>query len=234
MVERQLYNFQKRFLFEIAWFKEEECTNLVSGSWKETGMVDLAGVQAISESCTNKLRSWNRMSFKSIQQELDWRKKQLEKLQQRYPDKETLTRRIQIERDINQLLEKEETMWLQRSHISWMKEGDKNTKFFHSYANGRRRKNMITGILDADGAWETRKENISIILLEHFKNIYKAGDVQINNDLFFGMHGRVTEEMNRELLRPFTREDIETSLFGMHPSKSPGFDGLPAAFFQKY
>ena len=43
-----------------------------------------------------------------------------------------------LKEEINLLLAKEATMWLQRSKIMWLKDGDKNTKFFHGKALQRR------------------------------------------------------------------------------------------------
>lgn len=34
----------------------------------------------------------------------------------------------------------EEDFWRQKAEMRWFGEGDKNTKFFHSYVNGRRKK----------------------------------------------------------------------------------------------
>ncbi|KAK3220120.1 hypothetical protein Dsin_014090 [Dipteronia sinensis] len=43
-------------------------------------------------------------------------------------------------------LRKEEQTWRQKSRVRWLKEGDKNTKFFHLLANDRKRRNFIKDI----------------------------------------------------------------------------------------
>ncbi|MQM16257.1 hypothetical protein Taro_049211 [Colocasia esculenta] len=45
----------------------------------------------------------------------------------------------------------EEILWRQNSRFKWLKEGDGNTKFYHAYANSRRRKSMITQLNNDDG-----------------------------------------------------------------------------------
>ena len=47
----------------------------------------------------------------------------------------------QLEKEINVLLDKEVKMWAQRSQVLWLKDGDKNTRFFHNKASQRRRRN---------------------------------------------------------------------------------------------
>lgn len=48
------------------------------------------------------------------------------------------------------------------------------------------------------------------------------------------MPRKVTEEMNKELERPFTAEEILVALSQMCPTKAPGPNEFPAAFFQKH
>jgi hypothetical protein len=39
---------------------------------------------------------------------------------------------LKLQDELNDLLEKEEIYWRQHSRVSLMREGDKNTKFFHA------------------------------------------------------------------------------------------------------
>ena len=43
-------------------------------------------------------------------------------------------------------------MWRQKSREVWLKEGDRNTRFFHEMANSQRRHNDIVS-LKINGAW---------------------------------------------------------------------------------
>ncbi|XP_024039324.1 uncharacterized protein LOC127898872 [Citrus sinensis] len=112
-----------------------------------------------------------------------------------------------IENQINGMLMDEEIYWRQRSRAEWLKEGDRNTKYFHSKASARRRKNKIWGIENSHS--------------------------QIQ-DALDGISPKVTTSMNHQLEEPFTEEEIVEALHQMSPTKAPGPDGLPAVFFQKH
>jgi len=50
------------------------------------------------------------------------------------------------EADLKKYLHMEEEYWKQKAGMRWFQDGDKNTKKFHSYVKGRRRKLHIAKI----------------------------------------------------------------------------------------
>lgn len=48
------------------------------------------------------------------------------------------------------------------------------------------------------------------------------------------MQEMISEYMKTLLDKPFLKEEISTSLFGMHPSKALGSDGFLITFFKKF
>ncbi|KAL0405816.1 UNVERIFIED_CONTAM: putative ribonuclease H protein [Sesamum latifolium] len=86
------------------------------------------------------------------------------------------------------------------------------------------------------GEWRDKEEDIQEILLQYFRHTFSSGcpsDAAINEVLFV-VQPRVTTEMNRSLAEPFTAAEVKQATFGMYPLKSPGPDGMPPLFFQKF
>lgn len=53
-------------------------------------------------------------------------------------------RKLEVSRELNVLIEIEETKWRQKSRALWLKEKDRCTKIFHKVANSNRRNNSIS------------------------------------------------------------------------------------------
>jgi hypothetical protein len=105
------------------------------------------------------LRSWSFQKFGSVTKELEIIKDQLESLSSH----NHVANQGEIERlskCMDELLYREEMMWLQRSRIAWLKECDQNTKFFHRKATGRGKKNSISLLKKDDGNITKDKEEM--------------------------------------------------------------------------
>ena len=117
-----------------------------------------------------------------------------------------------IRRELNELLDDEELYWGQRAKAHWLKEGDKNTKFFHAHASDKRKQNTILGIWDESGRWCEEKESIAQAAVAYFENIYTPASPSRVEDVVVAIPVRVTEDMNERLSHAFTREETATAL----------------------
>ena len=70
----------------------------------------------------------------------------------------------------------EEIYWKQRSRADWLKEGDKNTKFFHSKASSRKRKKKIRGIETERGNWTKDEREVEKEFCDCFAGLFKSSN----------------------------------------------------------
>ena len=67
----------------------------------------------------------------------------------------------------------EETSRKQKSRETWLKEGDRNTRFFHRMANGHRRRNCFKSISINDRTLD-KEADIKEGLVDAFQNFLSA------------------------------------------------------------
>ncbi|KAL0408447.1 UNVERIFIED_CONTAM: hypothetical protein Sradi_1779100 [Sesamum radiatum] len=131
---------------------------------------------------------------------------------------------------------KEETLWKQRAKAFWLVSGDRNTRFFHAKANERRVRKEIKKLKDEKGVEVRDKGGIQNIVSSYFHSMFAPmlPSVEDMEVALAGLEGRVTYAMNESLLLPFTSDEITQALQQMDPLKSPGPDGMPPIFYQKF
>ena len=69
-----------------------------------------------------------------------------------------------------------------KSRELWVKEGDRNTKFFHLSTIIRRRKNCISEIKLDDGSWINSRVEIQNYFIDNFKTLYPTSFPPILDD----------------------------------------------------
>ncbi|XP_075649952.1 uncharacterized protein LOC142620474 [Castanea sativa] len=156
------YAKENRFHFEAMWVKNDECRAIIESSW---GMgIDLSTPKGIMENikhCAAELCSWSSEAYGQIPKNIQAKRLALNSLSQSNRDGALSNKINGLRKEINSLLDDEELYWGQRAKAHWLKEGDKNTKFFHAQASERRRQNTINGIWDEQGNWCEEKDSIA-------------------------------------------------------------------------
>jgi hypothetical protein len=79
-----------------------------------------------------------------------------------------------LEAELEQLYNAEEMYWMQRGSERWILMGDANTHYFHTFANGRKRKTKICSLWSEDGTMTNQKE-ISRHIVQFYKNLFGSG-----------------------------------------------------------
>lgn len=92
---------------------------------------------------------------------------------QEHPSKgDLIAQRTCVQKDLNLILAQEESYWRQRSQIFWMREGDRNTRFFHATTSQRRQRNEVTNLRGENGQQTSSKKEMSIIAETYFPDIF--------------------------------------------------------------
>ena len=123
----------------------------------------------------------------------------------------------------------EEMSWRQKSREIWLKEGDRNTGFFHKLENSHRKRNNIDRIRIGD-QWLTDKEEVKFGIVKAFKELlgdpggWRASPEGLN-------FSRLNNLEASSLEVPFTEEEVHVALADMNGDKAPGPDGFTAAFW---
>ena len=151
----------KPFRFEEIWLPDKGCTDTVEVFWLSNGFEQSEDrVIKKIEKYGYELTRWSREKFGSVRKELERNRRLLTEA-----EKEAMTSGLNyrirdIKKEIDVLLDRENRMWLQRSKVLWAAQGDKNSRFFHSKATKRCRKNFIEKIRNSDRVWNSDREEV--------------------------------------------------------------------------
>lgn len=93
--------------------------------------------------------------------------------------------------------------------MKWLKDGDKNTKFFHASTIQRRGRNRVQRIQNDRGEWVEGKEETFQAVLQHYAKVYKSDNPTEFDSVLSCIPTLVTPLMNERLGQPFGEEEIK-------------------------
>ncbi|GAU14347.1 hypothetical protein TSUD_309070 [Trifolium subterraneum] len=137
-----------------------------------------------------------------------------------------------VSADIHSLSRVNASICWQQSRLLWLREGDANSRYFHSVLASRRRQNALSVIM-VDGVRVEGLQPIRQAVFNHFSSHFRAGnmdrptmeDLQFNT-LSFAEGG--------SLVKPFSVEEVKAAIWDCDSYKSPGPDGINFGFLKEF
>ncbi|XP_047306312.1 uncharacterized protein LOC124909703 [Impatiens glandulifera] len=130
-----------------------------------------------------------------------------------------------------ELCKEEEIGTRQWSRATWLRYGDKNTKFFHCVSKAQARNNAINSI-SVKGVVHDGEPVISNSIVEFYKELFKESHMA--RPKLDGVNFNTINAEQKTLLEAhFTEEEVEATTMGCGSDKASGSDGFTLAFFKK-
>ncbi|XP_068504131.1 uncharacterized protein [Phaseolus vulgaris] len=180
------------------------------------------------------LKVWNKTIFGDVNQageglqkrnrELDGRDDEFDLNELEREERKTLVV------EFNKNLFKQEAIVKQKARQKWLKQGDLNTKFFHSSVKWRKAKNELHGVLE-NGRWCENKDEVKDKVREFFEARFVGNEdlsVKLDNVKF----NSISKEDNQMLVEAFLEEEIKDAVWSCESSKSPGPDDFNLGFIK--
>jgi hypothetical protein len=165
------------FRFEAIWTKDESSTEVVERAWQ----TDVEGSHAFQlakkfQIVKREFLKWNKEHFGQTRTRIKELERKIEVLQGMDPTTEVVEAEAALCLELNDWLEREELKWRQKSREIWLKEGDKNSRFFHLSTLVRRRRNFIREIKLEDGQWIQSRTEIDRYFAINFQNLFQSSN----------------------------------------------------------
>ncbi|GAA0156707.1 hypothetical protein LIER_14134 [Lithospermum erythrorhizon] len=226
------------FRFQNMWLQHEEFRQVVTLNWQLRMPGDpIHSLWFKLKRLKSKLKEWNKLTFGNIFTQIEQVKDEVACLERIVETSDTPS-------DVEALnkakakhlrcLALEEEFWSQQCGIRWIKEGDRSTSFFHSYAKKKRKRSYITGTL-VDGEWITDKATMSSSAVEYFKHLCHSEEQEIDETLFEDCIPTLADQQDNAMLTNIpTLEEIKDAVFSLDKACAAGADGFNGVFFQTF
>lgn len=117
--------------------------------------------------------------------------------------------------------------------MDWLEAGDRNSKYFHSKARSRKKKNLIASLQDFYGQPQASDEGMASMINEFFGSLFTSSNPskQLITKATDPINTHLTVDLRLDFSLTFSEEEVKTAVFSMSPIKALGPDGFQTIFF---
>ncbi|XP_073363555.1 uncharacterized protein [Aegilops tauschii subsp. strangulata] len=178
--------------------------------------------------------SWQKEVVGEIEGRLKKARKDLERCMRCPVSEEKIAEEARLRCVVNDLEEKKNTKEKQRSRVSWLKDGNRNTRYFMAFASARRKMNRVKELKKEDGSVVKEGEELTNYICSYFQDLFTSRTGNRLHELIDKVEPRITTPMHAVLDAEFTREEVKAALDHIGDLKAPGPDGMPSILYKKH
>ncbi|GAU10487.1 hypothetical protein TSUD_420760, partial [Trifolium subterraneum] len=183
-----------------------------------------------------ELKSWHRNHTANIDSKIQVATNRLEELDcarenRALDNNEELEARL-LPSEIMGLSKIQASASWQKSRITWLQDGDANTKKIHGIMSARRRGNSIVSF-EVDGNRIEGVAEVRHLIFDHFRQHFQK-KLHARPDISNMSFKSVSEQDRIDLVKPFLLDEIKTAVWECDSFKSPGPDGVNLGFYKDF
>ncbi|XP_027072036.2 uncharacterized protein [Coffea arabica] len=227
----------RSFRFQDVWLRHASFKGVVQEAWLSgsTGRPMrrfLHKLKAVKAALT----VWNKNVFGNVFDAVKQAEEEVAQLEAEAaarPSPEVDLWLVQASSVLKEALLRQAIFWRQKSRLRWLKEGDANSKFFHSYVRQRRVKVRIHRLQTSSGAWTDDVGSIHAMAETFFSDLFTQGPLdQVTGDELSRIPTILSEDDILDLERLPTAEEVRGAVFSLDRDSCSGPDGFPGSFYQ--
>lgn len=228
--------FKSQFKFHKMCTLHTDCDNIVRDSWKaKVYGCHMYILDQKLKILKGKLKVWNKHVFgnvltKSVQVCNILKDIQKDIATLGYTDSRQELE-VKAQHDLDLALRIEEEFWKEKSKLNWHLQGDRNTKFFHTFAKIKRKNNLISS-LNVNGQLEYEQHKLESHIESHFFKLFNSNFVRNKTNLVHKVIPKlVNDEINAMLTRIPSPDEIFHAITNLNINSAHGLDGFGTHFY---
>ena len=193
---------KKKFKFDKRWLDNEELRQVILEGWMLEDLSPEANIMEHIASCRKAFSQWRRQNNVNSEKLVEELKEKVEGL---YSNDDATSEEIaNALKELSTALKADELFWRQKSRVIWLREGDRNSKYFHALVKQRRARNRITQLIDENGNVVEDEEGLVAIATSYFRQIFESSNPEDIAEALEEVSTTITGDVNDTLTAPVT------------------------------
>ncbi|GJT68149.1 RNA-directed DNA polymerase, eukaryota, reverse transcriptase zinc-binding domain protein [Tanacetum coccineum] len=151
----------------------------------------------------------------------------------KFPHDESIKEKsCSVLKEYQEAIKEEYSLLCQKAKVEWLRDGDRNTTYFHKTIKERVHRGRIMTIRNEEGI-RFEREDVATQIVKHFEEFLgRSREVQSMAGRQNMFTNKISSEEAIRMVRSISEVEIKNAMFEIEDSKAPGPDGYTASFYK--